>query len=217
MSQASLFPVALLAGLEAAMNRTLALDSATLERMRALQGKVIAVELRLVDDETGAATENPVLYVLPGPAGVRLMGQFEGRPDTTLRGSPLGLARMAMGGTGEGLFTGEVEIHGDVALGQRFRRIWDGLEIDWEEHLSQYTGDILAHQAGNIVRGLGEWGRQGAARLRQDLGEYLQEERRDLPHRNETAAFLGAVDRLRDDVERIDARVRRLQDTAGDE
>jgi ubiquinone biosynthesis protein UbiJ len=210
MSEASLFPVALLAGLETAVNRTLALDPATLECMRALEGKVIAMEFRL----DAQATQNPTLYVLPGPAGVRLMGQFEGQPDTTLRGSPLSLLRMTMGATGEGLFTGEVEFHGDVALGQRFKRIWDDLEIDWEEHLSQYTGDILAHQAGNMVRGLGEWGREAAARLRQDLGEYLQEERRDLPHRNEVADFLAGVDRLRDDVERIDARVRRLQSAA---
>ena len=40
--------------------------------------------------------------------------------------------------------------------------------------------------------------------------EYLQEEGRDVPVRLEVEEFLREVDRLRDDVERLEARIARL-------
>ena len=44
-----------------------------------------------------------------------------------------------------------------------------------------------------------------------DITEYLQEESRYLPQQDEVNKFLAAVDVLRNDVERLDARVKRLQ------
>jgi len=50
----------------------------------------------------------------------------------------------------------------------------------------------------------------------QNLREYLQEEARLLPTRYEAKEFLDAVDALRDDVERLAARVERLRSRAGE-
>jgi ubiquinone biosynthesis protein UbiJ len=47
--------------------------------------------------------------------------------------------------------------------------------------------------------------------LGQDFTEYLQEEGRLLPSRYELESFLTEVDRLRDDGERLAARVNRLR------
>jgi ubiquinone biosynthesis protein UbiJ len=41
--------------------------------------------------------------------------------------------------------------------------------------------------------------------------EYLQEEGRDLPTPTEVEEFLADVDRLRDDAERLEARLARLE------
>jgi ubiquinone biosynthesis protein UbiJ len=111
------------------------------------------------------------------------------------------------------LFSGAVEIQGDSELGHRFGNLLGELDIDWEEHLSKLTGDLLAHQTGNLVRGVGAWGHAARASLAQDLPEYLQEELRLLPSRIEVEEFLAEVDHLRDDAERLEQRIRRL--TAG--
>ena len=75
--------------------------------------------------------------------------------------------------------------------------------------LSRYVGDAAAHQIGNAVRDLMSWGRDAAERLSKDLAEYLQYESRDLPPRHEVQDFLNNVDKLRDDAERLAARLQR--------
>ena len=89
--------------------------------------------------------------------------------------------------------------------------ILDGIDIDWEEHLSRVTGDVLAHQVGNVARGMLEWGRNTLDTVSRDVAEYLHEESRDLPTRGEVDEFLARIDTLRLDVDRLEARVQRLQ------
>jgi len=200
--QVSMISVAALAGLEQALNAALALDPRTLERLARLQGKVIAIELK----GTGIR-----LLLQPERNGLRLMGHYDGMVDTTLRGAPFALLRMSTGRTGEGMFKGDVEIDGDVELGQQIQRVFEKVDIDWEEHLSRLTGDIIAHQLGNTVRGLFDWGERSAEHLGQDTADYLQEETETLPVPWEVEAFIEEVDTLRSDVDRLEARVKRLQ------
>lgn len=202
MNGTTMVPQVALAMLESAINAALALDSETVARLGGLSGKVVAMEL----EGTGIT-----LFMLPGREGLRLMGRYEGEPDTTLSGTPLALLRLGGDRPGDGLFSGDVKIHGDVELGQRMQRILGELDIDWEEHLSHLTGDVVAHQLGNLARGVMRWGRRAAENLQRDLVDYVQEERRDLPSRPELDEFLAAVDRLRSDVDRLTAHVDRLQ------
>src|SRR3990172_7926379 len=196
------------AALEAALNHYLRLDSAVLPRLAALSGKVIAIEL------TGL---NTGFYLLPNAGGIQVLGQWEGPPDVRLRGTPLGLLRLgAQKGSGSEvrstLFSGTVEMSGDVELGQRFKQILDDIDIDWEELLSKLTGDVLAHKIGNALRAGHSWGKQTLAAFGQNFAEYQQEEARNLPSQPEVEQFLQAVDELRDDVERMELRLRRLQE-----
>ncbi len=209
MTDGFMIGTAALAGLEQVLNAALALDPKTGERLARLQGRVIAIEL----SGTGIA-----LTLQPTREGkLRLMGDYDGEVDTTLRGAPLAMLRMSSGRTGEGMFKGGVEIDGDVELGQQIQRVFEKLDIDWEEHLSRLTGDIVAHQLGNAVRDLFAWGERSADHLGRDLADYLQEEREILPVDWEVTAFIDGVDTLRSDVDRLEARVRRLSKQLKDE
>lgn len=195
-------PTVVSAALEAAINQVLQLDPDSVARLSALQGKVIAIELRSLD---------LAFYLIPQADRLNVYGHFEGEPDTVLRGTPLALARMGMvKDAGDVLFAGDVEISGDVELGQQFQALLDRLDIDWEEHLSHITGDLVAHKVGNLVRGAMDWGQKTLNTLGQDTAEYLQEESGDLPSRAEVEAFLAQVDTLRADVDRLEARLQRL-------
>lgn len=195
-------PTAIAAAIEAAINPVLQLDPETRARVQRLQGKVIALELRGF---------NLRFYLLPEQERLTVFSHFEGEPDTVLRGTPLSLLRMGLARRpGDVLLAGDVEISGDVELGQQVRAILDGLDIDWEEHLSHLTGDLVAHQVGETTRTLLDWGRRALDTLSRDAAEYLQEESRDLPARPEVEEFLNQVDVLRNDVERAAARIERL-------
>jgi ubiquinone biosynthesis accessory factor UbiJ len=196
-------PTALTASIEAAVNRVLQLDEDTLARLQDLQGKIIAIEIRGLDVS---------LYLVPEANKISIYGRYEAEPDTLLRGTPLALMRMGLvKHAGDVLFAGDVEISGDVELGQEFSEILEALDIDWEEHLSHLTGDLLAHKLGNAVRDALSWGQKTMDTLGQDVAEYLQEESDTLPNVDEVEGFLSQVDVLRTDVDRMEARVRRLE------
>ena len=200
-------PPSAITGLESAINRYLRLDPESGKRLAGLAGRCINIHLEGL---------NVDLYIHPDEHGLQLKDSIEGEADTTLQGTPLALARLGLGSnTEKSLFSGDVVISGDVETGQTFKAILDELDIDWEEQVSHLTGDIVAHQLGNLARRGRHALRHGLNTLEQDIGEYLQEELRVLPTRIETENFSNDVTRIGMDVERLEARVKRLQSARG--
>src|SRR5690606_41624565 len=103
-----------------------------------------------------------------------------------------------------------IRIQGDAGIGQEFQKLVRLLDIDWEHQLSRFVGGTAAHRIGRTLRGLGSGTREGARRFGENLREYLQHETRDLPLREEIEAFNDAVDALRVDFDRLEARAQRL-------
>lgn len=198
----SALPTALAASLEFTINQVLRLDPESLARVQNLQGKVIGIEISGPDI---------AFYLLPDDRGLNVFSHFEGAVDTVLRGTPLGMARMGLTKRpGDMLLRDEVQITGNVELGQQLRDILDHLDIDWEEQLSHLTGDIVAHQLGELARGVLGWGRKTADILAHDGAEYIQEESRDVVTRSEVDEYITRVDALTADMERLAARIARL-------
>ena len=193
--------VALSAALETALNLYLQQDPQAMERCAALTDRVIAIDLTV----PGVS-----LYFLPDAQGIQVLSHYEGEVDTRLTGSPLGFARLSLGKSEDALFAGTVRIDGDTEIGQKFQDLLAGTDWDWEEQVSRFIGDIVAHQLGNAVRRMQRFVSESRATLEQDVGEYLQEEARLLPVREEVAGFLEQVDVLRSAADRLAARVQRL-------
>jgi ubiquinone biosynthesis protein UbiJ len=193
----------LTAGLEQAANLLIGLDPMARRELAPMHGKVIAIELR------GLAT---TLYFIPDQNGeLQIYSHYEGEPDCTMSGSPLDLLKSSDKEQGAAqLFGGQVTIEGDAGLAHRFGAILANLDLDWEEQLSKITGDLVAHQVGRTVRGGQDYLKEGVRTFEENLGEYLTEEARFTPHRFEMEEFLHSVDELRDDVERLAARIGRL-------
>ena len=143
--------------------------------------------------------------------GLRLEIGAPSEADCVIRGLPLTLLRAGLSGSSQALRAGNAEVSGDPVLAQDFQRLLDLAKPDWEEDLSVVVGDVAAHQAGNVVRALADWGKKVAEVLAKDAGEYLSEESRQLPSRFEVEEFLDGVDRLRNDVDRFVARLARAE------
>ena len=189
--------------LEEVVNRVLRLDPDTLARLGELQGKVI--RLRVADPDPRE------IFVQPSDAGLHLSEQHDGAPDVTLTGDIPVFMRFALRSVIPGVVTaGEVQISGDIDLGQRFQSLLEKIDIDWEEQVARVLGDVAAHQLGNALRDLRDWSRQSLHTLREDAAEYLQEESRLLPLRTRVESFQRAVEALRLEAERLEKRFQRL-------
>jgi len=197
--------------LEAALNRYLDValhqypDEGPSQRLALLNGKVVAIELQGL---------KATFYLAFHHDRVRVQAHLQGEPDAAITGTPLSLMRMRLQGRREqrqSLFGGDVTISGDAELGRQVNALLDELDIDWEEQLSRLVGDVVAHGIGSRARAFGDWARQAVETLSEDGREYLHEEAQLLVSRAELEPFLAAVDVLRDDVERLDKRVARLE------
>jgi len=202
--QARAFPLPLALAVEKALNALIARDPESRRRLAALDGKLIALRFRGL----GAAA-----YFFCHADGVEVAGRHDGDVDASIEGAPFSLASMPF--SRRALFTGRVRLGGDVALAKRFHRLLDQIDVDWEEQLAQLLGDIAAHQLGNLARGAGRWLARTTEDRRRDLADYLQEEAAQLPPRAEIETFHDAIDNLREDCDRLAARLAALQSDAG--
>ncbi|WP_020560204.1 ubiquinone biosynthesis accessory factor UbiJ [Thiofilum flexile] len=200
---------ALIAALEAAFNRWLKLDPDALPRLAALQGHVIAVHATGLDLS---------VFFIPTSQGVTISMDYQTTPDVTISGSAMALSKLALSDDmSKTLLESGVKITGDLRTGQRFSTILREVDIDWEELLSHAVGDIVAHHMGSAARSTQGWLKDTAHALRLNTQEYLQEESRVLAADAELHAYLDAVDNLRTDTDRLEARVQRLKTKAATE
>ena len=130
--------------------------------------------------------------------------------DAEVIGGPLSLLALGGSATGAPPARGEIEVRGDAELAQKFQELAQLLRPDPEEALSAFMGDVAAHRLGRLARGALDWTRNAAATVLQDVGEYFSHERGDLVSREEGEQFLRGVDALREDVDRLDARLELL-------
>ncbi|WP_295446436.1 SCP2 sterol-binding domain-containing protein [uncultured Thiodictyon sp.] len=202
-------PAAVLAALEATLNHYIALDPEGARGFEPLYGRIIAITVEGI----GAR-----LTLIPGPDRIQVFGAYDAIPDCQIRGTPLALLRLVTAERKESqLASGAVQIEGDTTLAHGLSNAMAGLDVDWEEQLARVLGDPIANQIGRGWRAAGDWSSQTGETLRANLKEYLEEESRLLPTRYEVDSFIGQVDLVRDDVERLAARIEQLTTLAGAE
>ena len=190
----------LTATIENVLNRGLPRSPRAQQLCAELTGRSVAIEVReitrLLLESTGKS-----LRITRGDAGA----------DAEIVGGPFGL--LALGGdTPEAVLQrGDVEIRGDAELAEKFRELVLLLRPDLEEELSLLVSDVPAHQIGRFARMAFGWTRKAGTTTVENLAEYFGHERHDLVPRNEGEQFLRGVDAVREDVERLEARIALLQ------
>ena len=193
----------LIGALEATLNQYLALDQDSGYFLTPLAGKVIAVTV-LPFDET--------VYLCPTTDSIQCLDQFPEPADTHLSGSLWALGLMGLSSTPmRSVFSGEIKIEGDMQTGRKFQELFAKLDIDLEEKLSQFTGDIIAHKVANFFRAGQSWSKDSLETFRLNAAEFLQEETRDLPAGPEVDIYYAQVDELRTDFDRLQSRIERLE------
>lgn len=194
----------LTATIENLLTRGLAQSPRAQQLCAELAGRSVAVEVReiarLLVESTGKS-----LRVTRGDAGA----------EAEIVGGPFGLLALSGASPEAAIQRGDVEIRGDAELAQKFRELILLLRPDLEEELSHFVSDVPAHQIGRLARMAFGWTHKAATTTAQNLAEYFGHERQDLVPRNEGDQFLRGVDALREDVDRLDARIALIDQRRG--
>ncbi len=165
-----------------------------------LAGRSVAVELRDIFSVRVESTGATLSVTRPaGPADARICG------------GPLGLLALAGDSPQAVLQRGQARIEGDSEVAGKFRELGQLLRPDLEEELALLLGDIPAHQIGRFARAALNWSRNSASTMADNFAEYLAHEQGDLVSRGEANQFLRGIDALREDVDRLAARIDLLQ------
>jgi ubiquinone biosynthesis accessory factor UbiJ len=145
---------------------------------------------------------------------LRLERDANGEAHTTVMGSPVSLLTLAGPQAEDALRRKDLRIEGDVEVANRYRALLKLLRPDIAEELARVIGDSPAHQVLRFARAALEFGERTASTTVRNAAEYFAHESRDLVSRAEAEDFFGSVDRLREDLDRLEARLTLLQQRA---
>ena len=101
----------------------------------------------------------------------------------------------------------KVAVAGDTALAREILYIAQNLRWDVEEDLSRVFGDITAHRMVKTANELKRWQRGSIDSFVRAAAAYWTEERPLIAGKHAVELFIGDVDRLRDDVARLEKRI----------
>lgn len=191
-----------LIALEKLINQALALDENVATRMEKLQGKTLKIIIEPIQLELCMSfTSNQI----------KLMSECE-TPDTTIHSKPLSLIKMGLLPSSQihALFQDKIHLSGDAELGQNVKKLFEELDIDWETQLAKLTGDAIAFKLGDVFRQGMAWQQQISSSLHASISDYIHEEVRAFPPREEVNDFFNAIDELSMDIERLEAKINLL-------
>lgn len=195
--------------IENLLNRNLPRSPRAQELCEFLKGKAVRIEAHGLGWRLDCESLGTSLKLAKSVAAER-------EPDAEIAGSLMSLAALAGSHPEEVIQRGEVTIRGDAELAQRFRELAMLLKPDVEEELSRIIGDTPAHQALRLVRVATSFGRRAVNTGVRNVAEYLAHERGDLVPRAEAEDFYRGVERLREDLDRLDARTSLMEQSAED-
>jgi len=194
--QPGLVDIAFSKSFEMAFAGAIHLDEMHGQAFSELEGKVIELWI--------APVKFP-LFCLINQGQVATQTVLNGEADVTLKTGLRQFRVLAQ----EGCFETKY-IRGDKGLGQAFVEAMESLEIDWEEHLSHYTGDLVAFKIGHGIRSLLERKQNTKQHAGDTLREYLQFEINALPTRNQVEHFVKDVQHTQNSVEQMAERIKNL-------
>lgn len=190
--------------IENLFNRNLGQSPRARELCRELAGQPLCVDI--------AGTPWQIIVESLG-SSLRLSSSGVADPvaTVTVRGSAVNLLALAAGDPQEVISRGDVRIEGDAEVAQRYQQLLSCLQPDIEEELSKLVGDSPAHEFMRLAKLAVGFGKRAVDTGVRNTAEFLAHESGDLVPRAEAEQFLDGVGRLREDADRLAARIAVLE------
>lgn len=194
--------------IEKLLNRYLQLDTENFTRLQKLVGKTLAIEL--------AGLELTFYLVISG-RGLQFSETISYPADAHVRGLPFSLLSLLVSSDPlTHIRSGDITITGDLEFVQQLQQWLRNLNIDWEAQLAHYLGDNISTKIADCFYEVKDWQQTNKRILTQNFSEYLQEEIRYFPPREEIYDFSQDIAELRLATDRLQARMQRLENILKD-
>ncbi|MEC9415782.1 MAG: SCP2 sterol-binding domain-containing protein [Pseudomonadota bacterium] len=183
----------------ASINKQIQKKTPALKLSQDLEGKVISIEIRNTTHNVDFIMLSSELCIHP----------ISDEYDVQITGSLLTFVSLLKNNSEEAIIDGSINFDGDVGIGQKFQKLMGLIKPDIEEELSFFVGDIAANGIGKFTSKTNRWLNTSKNILEENISEFLQEERKILPSKYEFNNLTKDINTIRDDIERIEIRVRR--------
>jgi len=193
----------LLKPIEVAINAALRQDPETCSRLAAFEQRSIVVNI---------ANFRQFVHITFHQQSIQLSHNDEENTDLLISGDAFALLKL--GEHPDNLFSSDIRIHGDIQFAKQLQDLLDGFDFDWEQQLARLTGDVIAQPLAFGIKQSFSWLRNTSRSLQMTTSEYLREEAQLLPDKIQIEDYMQAVDRLRADYDRLEARIQRLEKQA---
>ena len=198
-------------GIELAMNQLLKLDDDSQQRLKKLSGKSLQVTIKELPwpllfsfseqiDVRTVISPNNDSEPTPEPVDCLIELNLETLPKLKDSSQLTQLIQQ-----------NQLNLIGDIYVAQTFSALLKDLDVDWEEQLSRYTGDVVAHQTFTSMRALFDTAKSQIEQGAIELGEHLTQSDSIAVKPSEMMGFSRSVNDLRSATERLSARITLLE------
>jgi ubiquinone biosynthesis protein UbiJ len=202
-------------------NEWIDLDAATRQGLNQLAGKTLRVVIDSPQLSVDLLFDVGRVRLNPTPVGMDEQpahSLFEQRPyerqhavsaaNTTLQvPHVVALVQLLFATPGA---TGNLSIQGEMAVLQQVQKVIAQAEPDVTAKLAPWIGDSVAHQLGQQLNQAKQALSQTSQRLLEHAEQQLKQDNRLLAPRWQAERFIEGVRDLRNDIERVQARIRQL-------
>lgn len=187
---------------ELASNKTLEHDQQTHARLVKLQGKIMALHIKSIDQS---------LVITSRPEGLEFSSVIPEHVDVTLKATLGAMLKITRDGIEDAeLEPGELEIVGDPIIGQRFALVISELNIDWQSLLAEQIGDGPAHAVTSAAGHAKAFAKTSQSHLKELVNDFVKHELDVVVDKQEVDQFLDDVDTLRANVDRLEVQLKRF-------
>ena len=184
------------------LNRVLAKDSYLQSRLKTFSGKSLQISVHPLGTTVTVLFEQDRIRLLSSPAellDIEITASIRGNVSELL---PLLIEKPDR----RPLSNPAITITGDINFIQDIYAILHNLDIDWEDYLAPMLGNLITNELSQFGKDLQEWTQQVSSNMKRNVDEYLKEEERIFPKKEQLKDFSEELERLKLKIDRVKAK-----------
>jgi len=184
------------------LNRVLAKDSYLQSRLKTFLGKSLQIAVHPPGTTVTVLFEQDRIRLLSSPAellDIEITASIRGNVSELL---PLLIEKPDR----RPLSNPAITITGDINFIQDIYASLHNLDIDWEDYLAPMLGNLITNELSQFGKDLQEWTQQVSSNMKRNVDEYLKEEERIFPKKEQLKDFSEELERLKLKIDRVKAK-----------